>query len=362
MNTAVWEAVQEIKDMEDVNEAKLTKRLVNYMYKPASDPEILSNPWDEICVKLVKGMFQLFSSCKDSEWFYSIDLVPALSAGAMVLLPCAGWQVPPSQIMEMMTREYQLGIDRITVDKALWEMVQSLFGDDEKCRTKMWNAISRSYEPAVNAALADPSPMQEIDRVETFMRRWIDDCISRAWGGFGDQAEEVLTLEAIVDMYDHLLRPFGEDHPFSCVPSVLCEEFGAPPPGWDFIPQAVQDLFDGWNNPTAGPAKKRRKKAATIDEDEEQADLDDVDAVEEEEDEEPPPKPVRKAPVAKRAARKKANCGHPTCTSADDCAGSPEESLIQHILEEGPGDIYCKVCWDSFTERNPDLEGVPVEE
>ena len=69
-----------------------------------------------------------------------------------------------------------------------------------------------------------------------------------------------------------------------------------------------------------------------------------------------------KAKFAKKPKGKPIHNGHPQCTSGTDCVGTPEEALVQHVLVEGPGDLYCNACWSSFLERNPDLEGVPVDE
>ena len=43
--------------------------------------------------------------------------------------------------------------------------------------------------------------------------------------------------------------------------------------------------------------------------------------------------------------------GNMNCASAEDCAGSPDDRLIQHFLNGQPGDIYCSTCWESFRLR-----------
>jgi len=351
VNNSVWEAVQDIMHLaeEGSDAGKLTKRIVKYMYSSASKSELMGLPWDELCAEFVKGMWHSYSSsCGELEWFYHIDLVAALTAGALVLLPAAGWRIPPHQVFETMSREFESNLDRKTLEKALWEMVENLYGDDEKTRTKMYRALSNSYDAALKSALADPAPREEIQRVEVFLEKWMDDATCRAWGGLGDQAQEVLNTESLVEMFDHLLRPFGDEHPFSAIPRVLYENIGAPPRGWDFIPEAVQQLFERWEQQENAPRKPKKRKGGGGD--------GDGDGDEEEED--VPLPPVRKPRKKARAA----SVGHPGCTSEADCAGSPEDGLVQHVLEDGPGDIYCEVCWNSFKERNPDLEGVPVED
>merc|ERR1712039_664320 len=66
-----------------------------------------------------------------------------------------------------------------------------------------------------------------------------------------------------------------------------------------------------------------------------------------------------RAPVVKKAVAV-AQSGHPSCTSEADCIGSPTTQIIQHMIDGEAGDLYCKLCWDSFVKRNPELEGVPV--
>ena len=59
--------------------------------------------------------------------------------------------------------------------------------------------------------------------------------------------------------------------------------------------------------------------------------------------------------------------GHPNCTCAEECIGSPHDSLVQHLVESGEdqhclGDIYCSSCWQSFFEREPALQGTRMEQ
>eukprot|EP00929_Paragymnodinium_shiwhaense_P053170 TRINITY_DN2661_c0_g3_i1.p1 TRINITY_DN2661_c0_g3~~TRINITY_DN2661_c0_g3_i1.p1 ORF type:complete len:722 (-),score=144.33 TRINITY_DN2661_c0_g3_i1:180-2345(-) len=53
--------------------------------------------------------------------------------------------------------------------------------------------------------------------------------------------------------------------------------------------------------------------------------------------------------------------GHPLCTQAETCLGSPDSSLIQHKSQSGLGDVYCIDCWENYAAHRPDLEGVPFD-
>ena len=49
--------------------------------------------------------------------------------------------------------------------------------------------------------------------------------------------------------------------------------------------------------------------------------------------------------------------GHPQCTSKEDCIGSAEDRLVQHIESAGDeGDIYCTSCFSHFRETNDELQ------
>eukprot|EP00929_Paragymnodinium_shiwhaense_P112910 TRINITY_DN8117_c0_g1_i2.p1 TRINITY_DN8117_c0_g1~~TRINITY_DN8117_c0_g1_i2.p1 ORF type:complete len:536 (+),score=185.28 TRINITY_DN8117_c0_g1_i2:145-1752(+) len=56
--------------------------------------------------------------------------------------------------------------------------------------------------------------------------------------------------------------------------------------------------------------------------------------------------------------------GHSECRSEEDCIGSPQSRLVQHVVPDNPdgGDCYCEPCWCTFVRRNPDLEGSYLDE
>ena len=341
--TPVWEAVQKIMHLEpNLEKGNLAKKIVKFMNRAASDESLMTLEWDSLCEKLVQNMCGggYAFSLGESEWFNEIDLSPALTAAAMVLLPAAGWRVPAQQAHELISSACQAQLDKKTLEKAMWEMCENLFGDDEKVRSKMYNAISRSYEPAVETAKKDLTPQEDIVRVESFMRAWIDDAACRAWGGLHEQAEEVMTQDTLVSIFDHLLQPFGEEHEFSAIPRIFTEEIGPPPPGWDFIPTVVEDLFNKWNNPESAPPRKRRKKNSNADENEDNVFNDMNEIVDDFAEPVVAVNKEVKAKFAKKPKGKPIHNGHPQCTSGTDCVGTPEEALVQHVLVEGPGDLY----------------------
>jgi len=193
----------------------------------------------------------------------------------------------------------------------------------------------------------------------------------------------------------------------------LVGDQGLPPQKWDYIRRVVREMFGRWKRDEANPpAKKRKKKAADADDSppqdmedaaeeqftpDEDPLLDDETemAIKEEEEVDdfeevateppfPPPVPTRKtdratsarAPPWKKPPPTSARAspgntprgtvaqaprvvrGNPNCTSEEDCIGTTQDELMQHILNDEEGDVYCMSCWESFLADNPGLEGV----
>lgn len=199
--------------------------------------------------------------------------------------------------------------------------------------------------------------------------------------------------ETLKKLLRQLIAPFGKTHPYSCLPPALTDTIGRPPLDWSYIRTLVDDLCKSWEAwLRGGPAKKkRRKKNPYLDEEEEEED-----GKEEEQE------PVRSRAVAAAAQRRvatfsaaaaqrrgatvsttrqtdagemqdeeeeeegdesmdEATFGHPRCTSAEDCIGSPLHPLVRHVHNGVDADIYCEPCWTSFSEQNLQLTGRPVK-
>jgi len=229
------------------SEAELLKRLVKYMYRSASNTELLSLPWEELCEKLCDGMMSsgYQTSCADSPWFFHVDLTPGLVEVAKELIRATGLRVPDPEVEYVVVAAYEDHLDRIALEKSLWNTAHEKFSD-EKEQKKVHQALSRAHPRALEEAQADPRPMEDITRVEAFTRRWIDDAVCRMWLSIPN-SESVLTPDLIVDLFRMLIAPFGPEHPFSCIPRKLCGPIGPPPTDWDFVPQVVEELFAQWD-------------------------------------------------------------------------------------------------------------------
>lgn len=79
--------------------------------------------------------------------------------------------------------------------------------------------------------------------------------MSRAWSAM--ESSTLLSEATVCRLFHNLMAPFGDDHPFSCIPGGLTERIGRPPKTWDFITTCVQQVFRNWAS--EGRAVKRRK-------------------------------------------------------------------------------------------------------
>jgi len=284
-------------------------------------------------------------SLGESEWFFSIDLPPVFFACVWEMIQNQGVRLSEDAVWEAVVVEYEDKLDRLLLDRAWWEAAKGTLGEvlDDKSITKVFHALGKSYWPVLDEVLEATidaeiqgwlSPEQELQRVELFMKRWIDDSMGRCFAAIQD-SDSLLTADRTETLFRTLLAPFGNDDPFSCIPCLLTETIGRPPSDWAYITQALEELFAS----RGGPSKKRRKAAAV--------------------EEAAAPAPVARFVGNRKVAVKAA--GHPSCTSETDCIGTTEDALIQHMMEGEAGDVYCQQCWDSFVRRNPQLEGVMLE-
>merc|ERR1711982_128776 len=99
--------------------------------------------------------------------------------------------------------------------------------------------------------------MGDLARVENFTKKWLEDSMNRAWGSI-DQCGEKLSEGNVARLFQNLVAPFGDDHPFSCIPGALTEKIGRPPRDWAYIRQAVKNLFSSWQRHSGGSSKKRK--------------------------------------------------------------------------------------------------------
>merc|ERR1712039_330059 len=210
-------------------------------------------------------------ACQERDWFFSIDMAPVFHGVVSQIVANNGIAVPDELLYEACVIEYEDKLDKILLDRAMWEAASGTFSGalDEKSVTKVFHALSKAYWPALDEVLQQSlmadfqgwlSPEQELHRVEQFFQKWASDSMSRCWGAIQD-SETILTPELAETLFRTLLAPFGDEDPFSCVPQIFTEQIGRPPSDWAFIAQCLTQVYSQWG-PGAPPQSKRARKAA----------------------------------------------------------------------------------------------------
>jgi len=396
----VGAAVQPLAQQETTwSQGEMVKRIVRYIYKSASSDELLTLPWQGAVSKFVQGAMGSYGgSCGERPWFYDLELGPVFGRAAWEVLTSSEVADRPSYgaVLDVAEQEFQSWLDQTLQNKAMWIAVEESFADT-KTQNKVFVSLQKTYRTALDLVLRDTRYVDdELSSLKEFMKKWMEDSLARSWSAIGDSVERILTEDVCNHLFWKLIAPFGEAHPFSCIPSVLMERIGRPPHKWGFIPNTVRGIFRSWYSQTAaGPAAKRRKKAAARDLSPEPPALPPAPAsaaapaagaarrgrraqapvevppppAEEEdmEDDEPEPLPVEEDVEEVEPEEAEVDeeedgdfHGHPDCTSQEDCHGSPDDVLIRHILNGKEADIYCASCWHTFKMSNHLLEGVEV--
>jgi len=343
------------------SESEIVKRVVRYIYKAAQSEELLTLHWEKSVAMFVENAMSCYTAaCSDKPWFFEMDLAPAFCAVANVLIKNSGQRMPHVRDVDaLVVQEYEDKLDRTLLTKAMWDATRASF-KDATVQSKINNALSKAYWPALDEVLADTREIQDLARVENFTKKWLEDSMSRAWSAV-DQCGEKLSEGNLSRLFQNLVAPFGDDHPFSCIPAALTEHIGRPPRDWAYIRQAVKNLFASWQRQLGTTSKKRKKNGgeAAIDED----DMKDTPpraraVVDGDDDKDSMVNGAAGGELSPPPAGPSGEGGHNECTSQEDCIGTPYDRLVRHWLNGSAGDLYCETCWESFVAQNASLEGI----
>lgn len=355
------------------SESEMTRRIVGYLYKSACNPELVKMDWKDCCTAFVNGAMNAYAaSCHARNWFYKIQLAPVFGRAAVEILTASVAANLPSweDVNERAIEGYNCYLDECCTQKGIWTSVTKFFPfcPGDKLASRISSVLQKTHKQACDHVLEDSRLEDDVDRVEAFVKKWMEDSLPRIWMVLGSDARRRSLTPAVAEkLFHQLIAPFGLSHDFSCLPIVLWEAIGRPGSDWKFVAETARNIFWRWEQEAARPRKKRRKTGGgeSVEEvsggvseraavpvgpgepdmeellDEDEADAQDEEFCDGEDDE-----------VRRR---------HPDCRSEEDCQGLPTAGLVRHILVDGTlGDIYCKTCWDDFCRQNSSLRGEPL--
>ncbi|CAE7201716.1 unnamed protein product [Symbiodinium sp. CCMP2592] len=248
---SVNKATKKIADQEkDWDQVELCKRIVRYLYKGAQAPELLTLHWRQAAEQFVDTAMQGFTAaCGDKPWFFEMDLTSAFGMAFWEIHSGSGQRAQWSEVEAVLNSKYEQLMDLCLLEKAMWDSAGGLIPDQEPLRNKLYKALKTSHEIAFKEATEAPR-MGDLQRVELFTRAWVDSAINKSYSVL--EQGNLMNADSVVQLFQELLAPFGEEHPFSCIPAVLTQSIGRPPKDWDFLQEAVRQFFLLWNNPENG--------------------------------------------------------------------------------------------------------------
>ena len=383
----VADAVARIQHLErDWTPEELTRRIVNYIHKAMHDPEgtLASLPWKEGVKHIVtRAWNRLCNACSERQWFHELNLEQSLALAASWHLELYERVEHGNDVIHCVAAELTQAQNHVLFSQGLKRACSDAFSD-----AGVADRVNRCFLRGFRHICCETAgPIEIIDLVpmEIFLTTWLHDAIGRAWKSL-DNAEEVLTKAAVLNLMRGIVQPFDDKSTFSCIPAKYfpsCDR-KAPPRNWGFLESTVNTLFHEWEQ-KYGPATTSRKKkiadkAATAI----QPPLYQVFCSQ------PFHSPValqaksekRRAHAVPKAALRKAmqeqqkilrmatqchsrrahdlgelvvHTGHPQCTQHEDCIGNEDSELVRHCMNTKKGDIYCATCWAQLCRQNPEL-------
>eukprot|EP00440_Ansanella_granifera_P042870 gb/GFBE01046479.1/.p1 GENE.gb/GFBE01046479.1/~~gb/GFBE01046479.1/.p1 ORF type:complete len:407 (+),score=67.90 gb/GFBE01046479.1/:1-1221(+) len=387
LSVAVTQAVEPILPQEtEWDQAKLEKRVRQYFKNAAKGLEFYAKPWQELVEEFADLVFaSLFQALKDRAWLSQVDFLMVLDAAIKELFPPDLFTHVPQNIFErQVLQAHDRAFEEQRFSPMLWDTLFERI-PDKASKNRVYNAFEAGRKEAAQASSGDgPNP------VEDFVHAWISCSLGLLQDDSpGLQLEQLLSPTLCAEIF-HALTEAG------ALPLPLTSEGGPPPAGWPFIDSVVEDVYAGriqrpqvsrkgvspqasassglkggvkqqaWTAPPAakgwGGAKGTPKgcsgKAYW-----------NQGAQKRPADESwggknggckggaPAQKWQRQAAVPQPAPKR----GHPQCTQQEDCIGSPQSALVQHVDDDAPGDIYCCNCWAVFADADESLNAVPYE-
>lgn len=126
----------------------MTRRLVRYMYRSASNAELVNLPWQEACTRFVQNAMSSYAgACQEKSWFYDLELGELFGKAAFEILAASKHPDRPTykEVAEHAEREFQTWLDQTLHDKAMWIAVEDIFAD-KKTQDKVFTSLKKTYQ------------------------------------------------------------------------------------------------------------------------------------------------------------------------------------------------------------------------
>lgn len=257
--SSVWEVAQPLHQF-GVGADQIALRVAKYFHRAAQMPELLVAPWDEAVKRYIdQAMMSYTAAASDTPWFFELDLASSISAGLWELLKGnnADERHGFKWLERAVSAHYEIVMESSLREQAMWLATRAAFRD-ETVSKKMFKAVQSSYESALEQVAVVQQSVLPLERVERFAREWIGRVVDRAFQVIDDPQE--VTEETLLGLFENLVAPFGNDHPFSCIPAKITVKLGRPPQDWPVLRNAIAKNIEEYNQACAAPKSKKRKK------------------------------------------------------------------------------------------------------
>eukprot|EP00927_Polykrikos_kofoidii_P029585 TRINITY_DN2556_c0_g1_i1.p1 TRINITY_DN2556_c0_g1~~TRINITY_DN2556_c0_g1_i1.p1 ORF type:complete len:373 (-),score=38.34 TRINITY_DN2556_c0_g1_i1:159-1277(-) len=338
---------------------KLEKRIRIYGKNAAKTLEFGKKPWQQLVQDYADRFFSsIFHGLGDRKWLNRIDFAMVIHAGVKAMFPDHLLErVPPSSFECVVLNAHDRAFEEQRFVPLLWETLRRYpFSKKEQSR------VYAAFEAGRKEAAVSTN-----GQVDDFVRWWVMKTFEHLQGScaiHGPPAETVSMVDFAQIVHD-LLQADG-------LPLPLTASRGLPPVGWPHVDSVVRDVYASrepkcsqrqTDNGAAGgflggahsnTSSTRKRKAAVK-----------VKAPSSDSDEFlsgshcKPKRAMRAMPVGSPEDGGRQEIGHPRCTQQEECVGSSDSVLVQHMLGGSQGDIYCNDCWAIFSKADPTLKSAP---
>jgi hypothetical protein len=259
LTEALWAPVKAAHHLEENwSPEEMLKRVVRYLYKNSVTEDLTKYDWNRGVRQFVeKATWSYVRACEEKQWFTELKVGTAVGLASCRIAEACGGNVKPPEVKKFALEYHKACLQKSKIDKFLWEAIQVSFPLEEKYQTKLYNALSKSYSGAFDAAYAGNK--KGAQRAEQFVESWMSDGLSRAWGGL-PEPEATLNVATLTQFISGLLSPPSDPDAVSCVPAPFMVSRSAEQ--WaKFLEPMFDRLFQKWQDDEENPqpSKKRKK-------------------------------------------------------------------------------------------------------